>query len=108
MGILLWVVGALALVSGGLKLRTQVRSTVGTSRMAVWEAVVGAITVVGSGAGLARVRPLAWTAVVVSFGIMAVSLVAHVRRTARLHRSREESAESRLRRYVGKWPSSME
>lgn len=107
MGILLWVVGALALVSGGLKLRTRVRTTVGTSRLAVWETVVGALTVVGSGAGLARVRPLAWTAVVVSFGIMAVSLVAHVRRTARLHRSREESAESRLRRYVGNGRSSM-
>jgi hypothetical protein len=107
MGILLWVVGALALASGGLKLRGQVRATVGTSRIAVWETAVGALTAVGSGVGLARERPLAWAAVAVALGLVGVSSVVHVRRTARLRQLREESAESRLRSYLENGRSSM-
>jgi len=107
MGILLWVVGALALASGGVKLRGRVRATVGTSRIAVWETVVGALTAAGSGVGLARERPLAWTAVAVALGLVLASSVAHIRRTAHLRHLREESAESRLRSYLGNVRSSM-
>ncbi|MDH3291410.1 MAG: hypothetical protein OEO20_09675 [Gemmatimonadota bacterium] len=106
MGILLWVVGALALASGGLKLRGRVRATVGTARIAVWETAVGALTAVGSGVGLARERPLAWTAVAVTLGFVVVSSVVHIRRTARLRRSREESAEMRLRSHLESGPPS--
>lgn len=97
----------MALFSGGLKLRSRVRATVGTSRLAVWETVVGAITAVGSGAGLARERPLAWIAVWVALGLVVVSLLVHVKALARFRRSREESAELRLRSYLGAGRSSM-
>ncbi len=62
LGILLFLLGLLAAAFGGLKLRSRVRSLLRTSL----ETAVGVLTVLGSGVGLARVRPLAWAVVVVT------------------------------------------
>ncbi len=106
MGILLWVVGAMALFSGGFKLRTRVRATVGTSRVAAAEALLGALAALASGAGLARVRPLAWALVVATLGLVVVSSLVHVRALAHFRQSRDASAEARLRSYVATRTSS--
>jgi hypothetical protein len=100
MGILLLVLGLLAAASGGLKLRVRTRSLVGMSRLAVAEVIMGALMVLGSGAGLARLRPTAWTAVVAVSGLIVLSAVMHVRRAARHQRQCEASEGERLKRYL--------
>ncbi len=96
MGVLLFLLGLLAAASGGLKLRSRVRSTVGISPLAVSETVVGGLTILGVGAGLARVRPLAWAVVAVVFLLVAVSSIAHVRKALRRRQKRESSESERL------------
>ena len=64
MGVLLLLLGLLAAASGGFKLRPRVRLLLGYSSLAVAEVVLGALTIIGSGIGLARARPLAWAVVV--------------------------------------------
>ena len=93
MGILLFVLGLLAAASGGLKLRSRVRSLVGSSPLAVAEAAVGVLVIFGSGVGLARVRPLAWAVVVVASGLIVASSVSLVRK-ARRHRKRAGASEA--------------
>lgn len=100
MGILLLVVGLLGLASGGLKLRGRVRETLGYSPLAVAEAVVGAITLTGSGIGLARARPLAWTLVAVTLVLTVLSTWAHARLVGRYVKKREESEALRLKAYL--------
>jgi hypothetical protein len=92
-GILLFLLGLLAAASGGLKLRSRVRSLLGTSQLAVVETAVGVLTVLGSGVGLARVRPLAWAVVAVVSGLIVVSSVSHVRKV-RWRRKRAEASEA--------------
>jgi Kef-type K+ transport system membrane component KefB len=96
MGILLFLLGLLAAASGGLKLRSRVRSLLGVSPLAVVETAVGVLTVLGSGAGLGRVRPLAWAVVVVAAGLIAVSSTAHVRSMLQRREKREASEAERL------------
>jgi putative effector of murein hydrolase LrgA (UPF0299 family) len=95
-GILLFLLGLLAAASGGLKLRSRVRSLLGVSPLAVVETAVGVLTVLGSGVGLARVRPLAWVVVAVAAGLIAVSSTAHVRKALRRREKREASEAERL------------
>jgi hypothetical protein len=95
-GILLFLLGLLAAASGGLKLRSRVRSLVGSSPLAVAETAVGVLTVLGSGVGLARVRPLAWTVVVVAAGLIVVSSVSQVRKAGRRRERAEASQAARL------------
>jgi hypothetical protein len=92
-GILLFLLGLLAAASGGLKLRSRVRSLLGISPLAVAETAVGALTVLASGVGLARVRPLAWVVVAVAAGLIVVSSVSHVREV-RWRRKRAEASEA--------------
>jgi hypothetical protein len=92
-GILLFLLGLLAAASGALKLRSRVRLLLGTSPLAVAEAVVGALTVLGSGVGLARMRPLAWVIVAVTSVMIVVSSVSHVREL-RWRRKRAEASEA--------------
>jgi hypothetical protein len=63
-GVLLFLLGVLAAASGGLKLRSRVRSLLGVSPLAVAETAIGVLTILGTGVGLAHVRPLAWVVVV--------------------------------------------
>ncbi len=100
MGVLLFLLGLLAAASGGLKLRSRVRSLVGFSSLAVFETAFGVLTILGVGAGLARVRPLAWVAVAVVFLLVAVSSIAHVRRALRRREIREASEAERLAKHL--------
>jgi cation transporter-like permease len=100
MGILLWVLGALALGSGAMKLRARTRALLGTSQLAVAEVVAGGVAAAGAGLGLARLRPLAWLAVAVVLVLVAASAVSHARRLARRAEERDRSAERRFRRYL--------
>ena len=100
MGILLFLVGLLAAGSGVIKLRhrpTRVRST---ARLAPMEIVVGAVTVLGSGLGLGRVGPAAWTVVAVTSALMFASTLASTRATLRDRAQREASEGERLHRHL--------
>lgn len=100
MGILLLLVGLLAAVSGGWKLRERVRSRVPSSMLATVELAAGVLTVIGAGAGLARLRPLAWTLVGGVFALVLVSTLLHVRSGLRQRKQREDSEAERLRSYL--------
>ncbi len=100
MGVLLLLLGLLAAASGGFKLRPRVRALLGYSSLAVAEVVLGALTIIGSGIGLARARPLAWAVVVGVFGLILWSAAAHVR-ALMLHQKKHEALEgARLRSFL--------
>jgi len=100
MGILLLLVGLLAVVSGALKLRTRGRARIGSSTLAGAEAVAGGLLVIGAGVGLARVRPIAWLTVALVLVLIVASTSAHVRRTLRHSKCLEASEGRRLRSYL--------
>jgi hypothetical protein len=100
MGILLLVLGLLSALSGWFKLRLRVRTLFGSSRLAVLELVAGAMTVLGSGVGLAKQRPVAWGVVVLVSAAVVVSSVAHARRMLRLSKRRATSEQERLERHL--------
>jgi hypothetical protein len=99
-GILLLLLGMLAAGSGALKLRSHARALLGASPLAVVELAAGALTVIGSGIGLARLRPLAWAAVGVVALLIIVSTVAHTRVVVTRQRARSASEERRFRARV--------
>lgn len=100
-GILLWLVGLVALGSGAVKLTPRSRALVGRAPLAVAEVVAGAAVAVGSGLSLGRVRPLAWTAVAVTLALVVVSSAWHARRVAERYRHRTHSEAERLRQRLG-------
>ena len=100
MGVLLIIVGLLGCVSGGLKLRGRVQETIGRSPLTIAEAVAGALSLIGSGLGLSRARPLAWAVVVVTIGLTLISTWAHARSLARYVRRRKASEALRLKAYL--------
>lgn len=100
MGLLLLLVGLLVLASGGLKLRKRVQSVFGTSRLAILEAATGAAVVLGSGVGLARVRPLAWVVVVSVIVLSLFSNRTHIRTVSRHLRTQEASEGERLKAHL--------
>ena len=100
MGVLLFLLGLLAAASGGLKLRSRVRSLVGSSPLAVAETAVGVLTILGSSAGLARVRPLAWTVVVVTSGMIIASSVSQMREAGRRRERAKASEAARLANHL--------
>jgi hypothetical protein len=100
MGVLLMLVGLLTLMSGAVKLRGRIRSTVGYSPLAVVETLCGLVVLLGSGLGLSRIRPLAWSAVAVLLGLILVSTWTQIRRIAHRHKKRELSEEWRLKAYL--------
>ncbi len=100
MGILLFLLGLIALGSGVLKLRERNRTLIGTSVFAALEIVVGAITIVASGLGAARMRPLAWTLVAAVLIVITISGTVHIRRVLERHRRREASERARFERFV--------
>jgi hypothetical protein len=100
MGILLLLLGILAGLSGAVKLRGHARTGLGRPRLARAELVLGALLVLGSAAGLARARPLAWMAVALTAGAVAVSSVLHLRKWRAHWRRRVESEGDRLEEYL--------
>jgi hypothetical protein len=100
MGILLLLIGVLAAGSGAAKLLAARRTGADRPAFAVPEVVVGAVVILGSGLGLARARPLAWTAVAVAALVIALATRAHVRRAMRARAGRAASEGARLREYV--------
>ncbi len=100
MGILLLLLGVLAVVSGGLKLRARVRSLLGPSPFAVAEVWAGAFTIIASGLGLSRLRPLAWLVVFGISGLIVVALATHIRSYLDLERRRQASREARLTSFL--------
>lgn len=100
MGLLLLLAGVLGLGSGGVKLHRRVRAAGGLNGLALAEAIAGVVAVIGSAAGLSTLRPLAWTAVLVTVCLILVSSAAHVRRAVLQHRRRQESEGERLKTYL--------
>ncbi len=100
MGILLFLVGLLAVGSGGIKLRHRGTEAGRVARLAVWEIVVGGVVVIGSGLGLSRVRPAAWTVAVVTLALIFVSTRVSVRSALRDHARRQVSEGARLQRHL--------
>ena len=94
------LVGLLGLASGLLKLRTRARQTTGYSQLAIVEALLGAITLCGSGVGLARTRPLAWALVFVTLVMVFISTWAHAKLVRRLVEKRRATEELRLQTYL--------
>lgn len=101
MGILLLVIGAIGVTSGGFKLRERPRAQVGLSPLTIAEAVLGGITLLGSGLGLARARSLAWTMVFLVLGAVVWSSAVHTRRLLAHYWKRDESALERFRANLG-------
>ena len=62
---------------------------------------LGAVTVLASGVGLARVRPLAWYVVAALAAVVVWSSWAHVRRSRAARRAREDSEGRRLQAFLG-------
>ncbi|KPJ83363.1 MAG: hypothetical protein AMS18_17510 [Gemmatimonas sp. SG8_17] len=100
MGLLLYLSGLLALVSGSTKLRRTIRSGGYKSPYAMAEIGVGATVVLASALGLARSQLASWT-VVATFLIILVSSYEHVLRFLRSRRKRLGSESERLERHVG-------
>jgi hypothetical protein len=102
MGILLLLLGVLAAGSGAVKLTARARRHHGASPLATVEVVVGAVVVLASGFGLGRARPLAWTAVAITSGVVVASSVTTLR-LARSNRARQAASEgARLRQYLAR------
>jgi len=97
MGILLFLIGLLALGSGAFKLLRPAPGSDHRPSSTVVEVVVGAAVILGSGLGLGRARPLAWTAVAAAAAAIAAGSVAHVRAGLRHQERRSASEEARFR-----------
>ncbi len=100
MGILLFLLGTLALGSGAIKLRGRTRALTGRSPLAISEIVAGAMLAAGAGLGLADLPPLAWLSVVGVLVLVVGSAISHARLLARRAEDRERSAERRFRHYL--------
>lgn len=97
MGILLLVVGAIGVASGLLKMRARPRAQGGLSLLTIIETTLAALTVLGSGAGLARAPQLAWTMVFLVSSFVVWSSTVHARRVLAYRRALDDSAEDRFR-----------
>jgi hypothetical protein len=100
MGLLLFLIGLLAVISGVCEIRSRVNTLLGRSPLAITETVLGSVTVISAGLGLSRVRLLAWVVVSLVFGLTLIASWVQVRRVARCRRQREESVGVRLRTYI--------
>ncbi len=99
MGMLLFLVGLLAALSGGVKLRKRIRTALGVSPLARAEIIVGSLVVLGSGVGLST-TPFAPWVVGVTLGLVVASAIDQGRRAARVRRRRALSQEARLRTFL--------
>ncbi|UCF39825.1 MAG: hypothetical protein JSW43_08750 [Gemmatimonadota bacterium] len=99
MGMLLFLVGLLAAVSGGVKLRKRIRTSVGTSALARVELAVGSLVVLGSGVGLSKTALAPW-AVAATLLLMVASAIDQGRRATRAQRHRDRSEGARLKTFL--------
>jgi hypothetical protein len=99
MGLLLYLVGLLALASGVHKLQKRIRTGAGMPAAAIVEAVVGAAVVLASAAGVSRTVIAPWV-VAVALAVVLVSLYTHVRRAITLRDKRLDSEAARLEQHV--------
>jgi len=99
MRLLLFIIGFLALASGGMKFQDRVRSRIGTSVLAAGELALG-IAACLVGAIVAGPSKIHVAMVVAStLGIVVASL-HQMRLTTDFHQRRELSESHRLRRFV--------
>ena len=107
MGLLLYLVGLLALISGIHKLRKRIRAGAAASgaaaapAAAIAEVVVGASVVAASAAGVSRTAVAPWV-VVVALAVILVSLLTQVRRALLIRDQRIESEAERLEQHMKK------
>ena len=99
MGLLLYLVGLLALISGVHKLRKRIRAGSAASATAIAEVVVGASVVLASAAGVSRTRAAPWL-VAAALAVILVSLYTQVRRAVLISDQRLESEAERLEQHV--------
>lgn len=99
MGMLLLLAGLLAALSGGVKLRKRIRTSIGASTLARAEIAVGSLVVLGSGLGLAT-TPIAPVVVAATLLLVVVSAIDQGRRAAWTQRHRELSEETRLKNFL--------
>lgn len=99
MGMLLFLVGLLGAVSGGVKLRRRIRTSVGASALARAELAVGGLVVLGSGVGLSTTAFAPWV-VAATLLLVVASAIDQGRRAARTQRHRELSEEKRLKTFL--------
>jgi len=97
MGILLFLIGLLALGSGAFKLLRPGHGSGWRPSSALVEVAVGAAVILGSGMGLGRARPLAWTAVAAAAAAITAGSAAHLRAGLREQARRNSSEEARFR-----------
>jgi hypothetical protein len=95
-GILLFLLGLLAAGSGALKLRERTRARLGVSPLTVTELVLGAGMIAGSGLGLSRARPAAWTFVGVLLAVVIISAVRHIKEALKFRDRMAQSESDRL------------
>lgn len=96
MGILLFVLGLLAVGSGGIKLRHGAPARA----WALAELLLGAATVLASGLGIARARPVAWAVVAALAALVIGSSWVHLRGAVEAARERAASEAARLREHL--------
>jgi hypothetical protein len=99
MGMLLFLVGLIAGLSGGVKLRKRIRASVGTSSLAWAELAVGSLVVLGSGIGLSTTVFAPWV-VAATLVLVVASAIDQGRRAARAQRDRELSEQTRLKNFL--------
>jgi len=99
MGLLLYLVGLLALISGVHKLRKRIRAGSAISANAIAEVVVGASVVLASAVGVSRTPAAPWVAVA-ALAVVLVSLYTQVRRAVLIRDQRLESEAERLEQHV--------
>jgi hypothetical protein len=96
---LLFLVGLIAGLSGGVKLRKRIRASVGISSLAWAELAVGSLVVLGSGIGLSTTAFAPWV-VAATVLLVVASAIDQGRRAARAQRDRELSEETRLKTFL--------
>lgn len=101
MGLLLYLVGLLALLSGFTKLRRAVRAGLSRSPLPMVETAAGTAVVAASALGLARWR-FAPLIVAVTLLLMIASLSEHIRRSLQSRRGQLGSEAERLERHIAR------
>jgi uncharacterized membrane protein YjfL (UPF0719 family) len=99
MGLLLYLVGLLALISGVHKLRKRIRAGSAASATAIAEVAVGAGVVLASAAGVSRTPAAPWV-VAAALVVVLVSLYTQVRRAVLIRNQQLESEAERLEQHV--------
>jgi len=96
MGVLLVVLGGLALATSLTTLLRHRKAAVGSAPIVRVELVAGVVAVAGAAADAGRYRPLAWAIVIATVGAIALGLYGRARALREASRRRESTAALRL------------